>query len=830
MAWRYRWSSLRWPLAMSLAWCLLMIALYSRGSAEKDAHTNELALIQARTLYSQIVDTRAWNAAHGGVYVPESVYGSPNPWIPESQRTLELGNGQRLVLMNPAYMSRQIGERTAVHGSSFRITSYKPLRPENGSDLWETKALTQCVNGDKEVFALTNDAQGKRYRFLGALHTQKDCLSCHAGSQVGDVRGGISVTLDAQPFLQAIEEQDKNLRWAFGLMGLTGVLGIGGGNALWRRKRLLAEERERMKSTFLANMSHDMRTPLTGILGMTELLERPLGQHQQREALRYLQLAGAALLEMVTDITDYSALEAGQMQFTERPFDVRLALRRCMDLFHPQCRAKNLGMHLEVDDVVPTLVLGDEFRLRQALGNLIGNGVKFTASGGITVKVAVAPVSGSAAVGHAVVLRFAVQDTGMGIAPRDQRRIFERFERGSAASEGYGGTGLGLSIAQDIARLMCGGLEVHSEVGKGACFILTLRFAPLSPQEEQCPVRAPSFAQAPLAVPGSAADSVADGAVDRTAHKGAPGDAHTVSPKRSFRVLVGEDNAITTHYIEQVLHQGGYTVRTARDGQAVLEMLEEEPADLLLLDMRMPRLDGLSTARILREKEERNGTCPLPVVVLSASISPQEREAFAALGVAAHMLKPIGARELWRVVASVLGTPPEGGQGEGTEDYTASVAKPVPDAGPLACAVSVPVADPVSGEGAASGAEQPSPAPSVSAGPQGVPLFDRAAALVDLDGDVSLLRRLCALWPEEMVRQREELCDAWSVGDAATVHRLAHTWKNSSAVLHLRRLYLMCAALEKADVHQWEELLPQVLAAEAEAQSALRKELQEDLC
>ena len=774
------WNGLRLPLLLALIWCTLMVALYMRSSREKDAHTNELALIQARTLYSQIVDTRAWNAAHGGVYVPESQYGEPNPWIPESHRTIALPNGKRMVLMNPAYMSRQIGERTSTHGSSFRITSHAPLRPENGSDLWETHALTRCIEGSREVFAFTRDEAGPRYRFMGALHTQKDCLTCHADNRVGDVRGGISVTLDAKPFLQAIRDQDNNLRWAFGLMGLTGVVGIGGGNALWRRKRLLAEERERMKSNFLANMSHDMRTPLTGILGMTELLEQPMNEAKRQETLRYLQLAGATLLEMVSDITDYAALDAGQIRLTDRPFDVRLALIRCLDLFHPQCRAKNLSLRLEVADDVPPLVHGDEFRLRQALGNLIGNSVKFTSKGGIRVRVT-CPVDENTAQSGYTALRFAVEDTGVGIAPRDLHRIFERFERGSAPDEGYGGTGLGLSIAQDIALLMGGSLVVNSEPGTGSCFTLTLRFSPLPEGAAHCPREKPAYRSA------------------------------RARRSSGFNVLVGEDNAITTHYIDQALSRMGYEVRTAHDGQAVLQSLAEQDADLLILDMRMPIMDGLATARALRRLEHEEGRDPLPIVVLSASVSEEERRAFAVLDVEAHLLKPISARELNSVVASVLGSP------------AAPQSKPSPATPPAA------PPDPGLAQKAQAVHNPPlAPIPAVeqeAMTPASLPVFDRAAALYDLDEDTALLHRLSALWLEEVEGQARLLLQAREQGDAATVHRVAHAWKNSAAVLHLRRLHSASAQLEKADPAQWDTLLPLVLQAEAEARSALRENI-----
>lgn len=746
MVFRFQWKAVRLPLLLSCLWCLFMVALYQRGNAERDAHTTELALTQARTLYSQVLDARSWNAAHGGVYVPESEYGEPNPWIPEAQRTLALADGQRLVLMNPAYMSRQIGELSSVKGTSFRITSHAPLRPENASDIWETQALLRCVEGASEMFALARDGEKPRYRYLGALYAKKDCLSCHMGSVVGEVRGGISVSLDARPFLQAGEEQERNLRWAFGLMGLTGVVGIGGTSLLAWRRRMLAEERERMKSNFLANMSHDMRTPLTGILGMSDLLEHSQNEEQRREALRYLHLAGATLLEMVSDITDYAALDTGNVRLNACSFDVRQVLQRCLDLFEPQCRVKALYLRLHVEDEVPAFVTGDEFRLRQALGNLISNAVKFTAQGGICIRVSrgLCPLQiyktseGKATQGTAIepvralaaepcVLRFAVEDTGVGIAVQDQRRVFERFERGSAPSEGYGGTGLGLSIALDIAVLMGGCLEVESQVGQGSCFTLSLNFT-VSPGEAQ----------------GSERHAACSAVLE---------DGGGLS------VLVGEDNAITAHYLEEVLTRGGYITRRVGDGLSVLRELEQQRPDMLILDVRMPELDGLATARAIRQQAGP----PLPIVVLSASISDEERAAFAALEVQAHLLKPVGAKALLHVVGMALGAQRE------------------------------------------------------------EVLFDRPAALADMEGDAALLSKLGELWLAEVAERRVELLRACETEDAATVCRVAHGWKNSSAVLHLRRLHAFCARLEKAAPEEARLLVPQVLMVVEETIRMMKK-------
>ncbi|MDR0467028.1 MAG: DUF3365 domain-containing protein, partial [Deltaproteobacteria bacterium] len=262
------------PLLLSTLWCLLLLVLLQRSMQTEESHATELALLQARTLCAQMLDTRAWNAAHGGVYVRESEYGAANPWIPEEMRRATLANGERMVLINPAYMSRQIAERSSTKGARLRITSSKPLRPENQADGWEEAALRSISVGQHEVFKLDDASPGlQNFRYMAPLRAEADCLHCHANNRLHDVRGGISVTLEAAPFLQAIQEYNETLGYTYALMGLTGILGIGSLSFAINRKRLLAEHKEQMNSAFLANMSHDMRTPLTGIMGMADLLQ-----------------------------------------------------------------------------------------------------------------------------------------------------------------------------------------------------------------------------------------------------------------------------------------------------------------------------------------------------------------------------------------------------------------------------------------------------------------------------------------------------------------------------------------------------------------------------
>ena len=259
-------------LAASLAWLVLTGLLYRQAVQVNAEHSLELEHTRLSTMAQQLMDARNWNAAHGGVYVAQSDYGQPNPWLPESERTVTTQDGRTLVLVNPAYMSRQLAERSSRAGVSISVISSAPLRPENMADVWERSALARCADETPEVF--TPPQQGSGLRLLSVLMAQQSCLRCHVGKKVGEVLGGISVSQDATAFQKSLDRQLHNMRLLYGLLAITGVLAIGGITFNLTHRRWLAEEASRMKSAFMGHLSHDMRTPLTAIVGMSELAQK----------------------------------------------------------------------------------------------------------------------------------------------------------------------------------------------------------------------------------------------------------------------------------------------------------------------------------------------------------------------------------------------------------------------------------------------------------------------------------------------------------------------------------------------------------------------------
>lgn len=618
------WRLLRLPLLLILLWWLLLFALYRWTVQREDEYATGLARIQTATFFASIVHTRDWNANNGGVWVRETPDYPANPWLPENERTLRTESGQTLVKVNPAYMTRQIAESFMSTMASFRISSLSPKRPGNRADQWETAALLSFEEGKKELFELTPGKSGAHYRYMAPLRAKETCLSCHQDKKLGDVLGGISVTINAEPILAAAAERKQTTGLAFGLIGMVGMIGIGGATFQINRKKELAEAANRAKSAFLANMTHDMRTPLTGILGMTELLERETRDSRHRYLLANLREATDSLLRVVDGILRYSLLEADRLRIRSAPFSLRKELDSCIAAVRPACESEGIQLSLVCDPSVPDTLNGDAFRLRQALGNLLGNAVKFTEKGSVTLRVALSSAAQPQKDGQCA-LSFQIIDTGIGIPREEQERIFESFEQGKTARQGEGnlgvGVGLGLAIARGIARRFGGDLTLSSAPGMGSVFTLTAVF-PLAAEEEP----------APLPPEPEKAD-------EETAHQG--------------RLVVAEDTSVTALFLHETLSGAGYAVHTASCGEDALFLIRKIAPDAVLLDMRLPDMSGLDIARRIR-----NGGLGVPsrtpILVLTATLGPADEEAFRQVGIDGWLLKPVQTGRLVKALADLF--------------------------------------------------------------------------------------------------------------------------------------------------------------------------------
>ncbi|WP_305043698.1 ATP-binding protein, partial [Geoalkalibacter sp.] len=428
----------------------------------------------------------------------------------------------------------------------------------------------------------------------------------------------------------------KTILWANGACACTipGWAVWGSGIDITERKetekalgdaRLAAENASQAKSDFLANVSHEVRTPLTIITGALELLGETALSSYQQQFVNMSQSSAETLLRLIEDLLDFSRIEARRMVFEESPFDLTDVLETTLAGFAMQAAKKKLPIHFEVAPAVPRRILGDSLRLRQVVTNLLSNAVKFTERGRIDLRIDL-KTDEKIEPGCAM-LFFSVRDTGIGIPPEKQSLLFQSFSQVDGSStRRYGGTGLGLAISQRILQQMGGAIWVESEPGRGSEFFFTLPARPAIQPEE---------APAPAKIRKGDIVSIRD-------------------PRRPARILVAEDEAMIRHLVSTVLKRKGWEVITATDGAEAMGHLENDSFDLVLMDIQMPQLDGMQVTRILRQKEAQLGR-RTPVIALTAHAGEDDRRRFLRAGMDGRITKPIQVGEFLQTIERTLG-------------------------------------------------------------------------------------------------------------------------------------------------------------------------------
>jgi signal transduction histidine kinase/ActR/RegA family two-component response regulator len=381
-----------------------------------------------------------------------------------------------------------------------------------------------------------------------------------------------------------------------------------------RQARDQAEKSARAKSEFLANVSHEIRTPINAILGMVRFLTKTEMTEKQREYTDQVEHSTRLLLRVIDDILDFSNIDTGRIKLKSETFSLRDMTKRVLNHIEAEAQAKSLTLDLRVEADVPDLLLGDPLRVEQILFNLVHNAVKFTQKGSVAIGVQTAPSDEAQQKRQKIRLLFDVEDTGVGIDEEQASRLFLPFTQAdSSHTRKYGGTGLGLTISRSLVELMGGELRCESRLGEGSRFSFSVPFDLPAEEAESSP---------------------------SAEHLGEERDGDL----ENMHVLLAEDNEINQLIVEELLRDAGVIVTTVENGLEAVKAVEKESFDLVLMDIQMPEMDGLTaTAQIHSNPKYKD----LPIIALTAHALPEDREASLKCGMNEHLTKPVDPDEVY---------------------------------------------------------------------------------------------------------------------------------------------------------------------------------------
>lgn len=377
-----------------------------------------------------------------------------------------------------------------------------------------------------------------------------------------------------------------------------------------------AEKASLAKSVFLANMSHEIRTPLNGILGVTSALAKTSLDAKQRSMVQLVETSGRALEGLLSDILDLAKIDSGRMTVRSDMFALKTVVEDVCSLFFASASQKGLQLRLTIQEDLDGQFLGDDLRIRQILSNLVSNAIKFTAEGKVDIS-----VSRPSGVDGDDRVRFVVEDTGIGFAPELAARLFDRFEQADGSiTRRFGGTGLGLAISKSLVEMMGGSISAVSTPGQGSMFVFE------------------------VVLPGAAADPE---------HRNLSGAPSAIEMAGSLRVLLAEDHPINQMTVRMILDDLPVELICVDNGAEAVSLLAEQTFDLVLMDVQMPVMDGLTAIRRIREREAEEGRARTPICTLTANVFPEHHAEAMAAGSDYFLPKPISAPLLIELMCRV---------------------------------------------------------------------------------------------------------------------------------------------------------------------------------